>query len=86
MARRTEELQARNKELSSALGKVRQLSGLLPICATCKKIRDTQGEWSQMEVYITAHSEAGFSHGLCPECAKAFREEGHRLSGMSPKQ
>ena len=68
VARRTEELQARNAELSSALGRVRQLSGLLPICAHCKKIRDDRGYWNQLEEYITEHSEAGFSHGICPDC------------------
>jgi ligand-binding sensor domain-containing protein len=68
VANRTEELQTRNAELSSALGKVRQLSGLLPICSRCKKIRDDRGYWNQLEEYITEHSEAGFSHGICPDC------------------
>jgi len=49
---------------------VRTLSGLLPICAGCKKIRDDQGYWSQIEVYISKHSEAEFTHGLCPDCAE----------------
>jgi PAS domain S-box-containing protein len=55
-------------ELRRALEKVKLLSGLLPICASCKKIRDDKGYWNQIESYIRAHSEAEFSHGLCPEC------------------
>ena len=66
---RTKELQGRNEELSTALGNVKQLSGLLPICAACKKIRDDSGYWNQLETYISRHSEADFSHGICPECA-----------------
>lgn len=57
-------------ELQEALSKVKQLSGLLPICASCKKIRDDKGYWSQIESYIKEHSEADFSHSICPECAK----------------
>jgi hypothetical protein len=70
VARRTEELRARNEELSLALGNVKQLSGLLPICASCKKIRDDKGYWNQLEQYISAHSEVGFSHGICPDCVE----------------
>ena len=65
---RTEELSHRNLELTDALGRVKQLSGLLPICATCKKIRDDGGYWNQLEQYISDHSDVGFSHGICPEC------------------
>ena len=57
-------------ELQNALAKVKTLSGFLPICANCKKIRDDKGYWNQIETYIRDHSEADFSHGLCPECAK----------------
>lgn len=57
-------------ELQNALTEVRKLSGLLPICSFCKKIRDDKGYWSQLESYISEHSEARFSHGLCPECIK----------------
>jgi len=56
--------------LRDALNRVKLLSGLLPICASCKKIRDDKGYWSQIESYIREHSEAEFSHGICPECAK----------------
>lgn len=58
------------EELQGALDKVKQLSGLLPICASCKKIRDDNGYWNQIESYIRDHSEAEFSHGICPDCAK----------------
>lgn len=57
-------------DLKEALASVNQLSGLLPICASCKKIRDDKGYWTQIEMYIRDHSEANFSHGICPDCAK----------------
>ena len=57
-------------ELQQALSEVKTLSGLLPICSSCKKIRDDKGYWNQIESYITSHSDALFSHGICPECAK----------------
>jgi hypothetical protein len=47
---------------------INTLRGFLPICANCKKIRDDRGYWTQIEIYISKHSEAEFSHGLCPEC------------------
>lgn len=55
-------------QLESALAEVKRLSGLLPICSSCKKIRDENGEWHQIESYIHSHSEADFSHSICPEC------------------
>ena len=55
-------------ELEKALLEVKKLSGLLPICASCKKIRDQQDSWQPIEEYIHAHSEADFSHSICPEC------------------
>ncbi len=58
------------QELRQALGKVKLLSGFLPICASCKKIRDDKGYWNQIELYIRDHSEAEFSHGICPDCCK----------------
>jgi two-component system, sensor histidine kinase and response regulator len=63
------------KELQEALSDVKTLSGLLPICATCKKIRDDKGYWNQIEGYLLKHSEAQFSHGLCPDCFKAEMEK-----------
>jgi PAS domain S-box-containing protein len=67
------------KELETALSEVKTLSGLLPICASCKKIRDDKGYWNQMESYIHKHSEAQFSHGLCPDC---FKVEMEKLDAM----
>jgi len=66
----TAELLTRNGELSEALAHVHQLSGLLPICASCKMIRDDQGAWTPLESYISGHSEADFTHGICPNCIK----------------
>ena len=61
-------LAARVDELQQALGNVKRLSGLLPICAYCKKIRNGQDYWMQVERYLAEHSEAEFSHGICPDC------------------
>jgi len=58
--------------LEKAISDVKKLSGMLPICASCKKIRDDKGYWKQIESYIKEHSEAEFSHGLCPECARKW--------------
>lgn len=66
-AREKDELIAR---LQDALDNIKRLSGLLPICSSCKKIRDDKGYWNQIERYIAEHSEAEFSHGICPECVK----------------
>jgi len=74
-------------ELERALASVKQLQGLLPICCYCKKIRDDRNYWQQVEGYISAHSEAQFSHGVCPDChekvvkpelGKALASEGRR--------
>jgi K+-sensing histidine kinase KdpD len=62
-------------ELREALSRIRTLSGLLPICASCKRIRDDQGYWNQLEAYIQEHSEVEFSHGICPECARKLYPE-----------
>lgn len=58
------------EDLQQAIAEVKTLSGLLPICASCKKIRDDKGYWNQLEVYIRDHSEADFTHSICPECIK----------------
>lgn len=58
-------------ELEAALAQVKQLSGLLPICSYCKKIRDGQDYWQQVERYVSAHSAAVFSHAICPDCYRA---------------
>jgi len=62
-------------ELTEALTEVKKLSGMLPICASCKKIRDDKGYWNQIESYIRDRSEAEFSHGICPDCAKKLYPE-----------
>ncbi len=62
-------------DLGEALSEVKQLSGLLPICASCKKIRDDKGYWNQIETYISEHSEALFTHAICPECGKKLYPE-----------
>jgi PAS domain S-box-containing protein len=62
-------------ELKEALSRIKTLNGLLPICASCKKIRNDRGYWEQIETYIRDHSEAQFSHGICPDCAKSLYPE-----------
>ena len=62
-------IQLERNKLKDALTKVKTLSGLLPICARCKKIRDDEGYWNQIESYIEIHTEAQFSHGICEECS-----------------
>jgi len=62
-------------ELRKTLSEAKRLSGLLPICASCKKIRDDKGYWEQVETYVSEHSDAVFSHGICPECAKKLYPE-----------
>ncbi|MCU0289304.1 MAG: response regulator [Acidobacteria bacterium] len=57
-------------QLQAAIAQVKKLSGLLPICCKCKKIRDEKGSWHELEDYIQSHSEADFSHGLCPTCSQ----------------
>ncbi len=69
------ELRRLNTELKEAIAKIKTLSGLLPICANCKKIRDDKGYWNQIENYIRDRSEAEFSHGICPECSKKLYPE-----------
>ncbi len=66
------ELRRLNAELQAALDKVKLLSGLIPICAGCKKVRDDRGYWQQVEQYVAQHSEATFTHGLCPDCIREY--------------
>ncbi len=63
------ELSRTMKALQLALNKIKTLNGLIPICSSCKKIRDDKGYWNRLEAYIEEHSEAFFSHGLCPGCS-----------------
>ena len=75
IAERKRSQQEREKliqELQDAFAKIKVLSGFIPICASCKKIRDDQGYWNQLEAYIQSHTEAQFSHGICPDCATAL--------------
>jgi len=68
-------LAERVREVEEALSRVKQLQGLLPICSYCKKIRDDQNYWHQVESYVGKHTDARFSHGICPECTDKFRIE-----------
>jgi sigma-B regulation protein RsbU (phosphoserine phosphatase) len=75
-------LAERNRVLETALGEVKKLSGLLPICANCKKIRDDQGYWHQVENYIKERSDADFTHALCPSCmTELYPEIRHMMEG-----
>jgi len=62
-------------ELQKTLGEIRILKGFIPICASCKKIRDDHGYWDQVESYLTRHTDASFSHGICPDCANRLYPE-----------
>jgi hypothetical protein len=68
-------------KLQEALARVKTLTGILPICASCKKIRDDRGYWNQVEAYVRDHTEAEFSHGICPDCAKELYPEYYREKG-----
>jgi hypothetical protein len=72
-------------QLEEARDEINQLTGLLPICASCKKIRDEQGKWHAVEAYVTDHSAAAFSHGICPECiAKDYSEFSTLIEATNP--
>ena len=75
LERQSHVLRGERDALRQALSEVKDLSGLLPICSSCKKIRDDEGYWNQIESYIKEHSEAGFTHGICPECMKKLYPE-----------
>ena len=60
------------RDLQAAMDKIKTLRGLLPICAHCKKVRDDEGYWRQVEVYVSQHSDVQFSHGICPDCIKKY--------------
>ena len=70
-----ERLADRVAELQSALSRVKQLSGLLPICSYCKRIRSDQDYWEQVDSYVAQHSDAQFSHGICPQCYETVRAQ-----------
>jgi hypothetical protein len=73
------------REREKALEDIRVLQGLLPICASCKKIRNDKGYWIQIESYIRDHSEAEFSHGICPECIEKLYPELNRRKNLKDK-
>ena len=70
-------------QLNAKIDQIKVLTGLLPICAVCKKIRDDQGYWNQIEAYIQEHSDAKFSHGICPDCAERLYPEYHQAGKRS---
>lgn len=75
LQRYSSELVKSNKELQDALANIKSLGSMLPICASCKKIRDDKGYWSQVETYISEHTETVFTSGICPECEKKTYDE-----------
>ena len=86
---RTRRLRERQRELKTkiveAVAQIKTLRGLLPICASCKRIRDDKGYWSQIELYVREHSEAEFSHGICPECfQKLYPDYVNAVAANSP--
>ena len=82
--RQKNELLAFNKDLQESLAKIKTLSGLLPICAWCRKIRNDEGYWQTVEAYISEHTKAEFSHGMCDECFnKLCAEENSKQNNNS---
>jgi DNA-binding response OmpR family regulator len=81
-----EELAVKVTELEATLARVKQLEGIIPICMYCKKIRDDKDSWSAVELYITEHSEAFFSHGVCPECMEKLKAETAALENSIEKE
>jgi sigma-B regulation protein RsbU (phosphoserine phosphatase) len=73
------------RDLKKALSEVQTLRGIIPICASCKNIRDDRGYWSGVESYVSEHSEAEFTHGICPECmSKLYGSPGRELRVIAP--
>jgi CheY-like chemotaxis protein len=72
------QLEEKNLQLQQALKNIKTLEGLIPICANCKQVRDDEGFWQQIEVYIKDHTDAKFSHGLCPDCMKSLYPDYHQ--------
>lgn len=73
-------------KLETALNEVNELTGLLPVCAWCKRIRDDKGYWSQVDAYLAQHTGIGITHGICPDCAKGFGTQTRKLGDSSPIQ
>ena len=80
------DMRLRNKALAAALEEVKTLTGVLPICSCCKKIRDDRGEWTQLERYLSTRTPVQFSHGICPECTKELYPELQRAAARGPRQ
>ena len=74
MEAQKEQLEVERKRVAEAAARIKKLEGLIPICSYCKKIRNDDGQWQAVERYIQEHTDASFSHGICPECLK--REHG----------
>jgi len=72
--------------LSELLANVQELEGLLPMCAWCKKVRDDKGYWQQIETYISAHTKADWTHGICPDCQAKFMESQDRLEAKQGQE
>jgi PAS domain S-box-containing protein len=81
LQRYSTDLEKSNHELKDALANIKQLTGMLPICASCKQIRDDKGYWKSVEAYVSEHSEAVFSHGICPECEQVMYDGLDKLVG-----
>jgi len=75
LLRMIEKLDAQREKLKSASAEIRELKGLIPICSSCKKIRDDEGFWHQVDVYIRQHTSAEFTHSLCSDCAAEIRKD-----------
>ena len=73
--RRWHESRKYNRELRQAMDEIKRLRGIVPICSSCKKIRDDKGYWHQVEEYLRDHSEAEFTHGICPDCMQRLYPE-----------
>ena len=88
MTRRNEAQKERESlisELQAALSQIKTLSGLLPICAWCKKVHDDKGYWKKVETYVEEHSDASFTHGICPDCLKKVSPEMYEELANDPK-
>jgi hypothetical protein len=81
-----QQIQLQNGDLSQAMNKTKTLGGLLPICASCKNIRDDQGNWNQLECYIASRSEAKFSHSICPDCARELYSDVPGFKAMKSRR
>jgi PleD family two-component response regulator len=85
LAGRNEQLQKRNAELQEALSTIKTISGFVPICAWCHtKIQNEEGEWLELEAFIETHSEAEFTHGICPSCKQRLTDEARALKKTRP--